>query len=282
MKLSSADLKKLMIIPVIMLVASVMIVATNAQKNTIPMGIDLKGGTLITIYSPLEKEQIAAALGPRFGEDLNIDTISDISGVVGYTVQLDAFLTVEEKEDIQNSIIALGVAKDAVSIRDAQASISSQTLKEGAKAVLFALIFMALVVFIRFRTFVPSFAVVISAFSDIMITLAVMIVLGIPLTSGSLVALLLLIGYSVDTDILLTTRVLVRKVGSFEERLLRAMKTGLTMASTTLLAIGILYVASTSVVLKEIAVVILIGLLVDLMNTWIQNARILQWHLERG
>jgi preprotein translocase subunit SecF len=282
MKLSSADLKKLMIIPVIMLVASVMIVATNAQKNTIPMGIDLKGGTLITIYSPLEKEQIAAALGPRFGEDLNIDTISDISGVVGYTVQLDAFLTVEEKEDIQNSIIALGVAKDAVSIRDAQASISSKTLKEGVKAMLFALIFMAVVVFIRFRTFVPSFAVVISAFSDIMITLAVMIVLGIPLTSGSLVALLLLIGYSVDTDILLTTRVLVRKVGSFEERLLRAMKTGLTMASTTLLAIGILYVASTSVVLKEIAVVILIGLLVDLMNTWIQNARILQWHLERG
>jgi preprotein translocase subunit SecF len=36
------------------------------------------------------------------------------------------------------------------------------------------------------------------------------------------------------------------------------------------------------VVLKEIAIVILIGLLVDLMNTWIQNARILQWHLERG
>jgi preprotein translocase subunit SecF len=246
------------------------------------MGIDLKGGTLITIYSPLEKEQLAAALAPRFGQDLSIDTISDISGVIGYTVQLDAFLTVEEKEGIQDSIIAMGVAKDAVSIRDAQASISSKTLKEGVKAMLFALLFMAVVVFIRFRTFVPSFAVVISAFSDIVITLAVMIVLGIPLTAGSLVALLLLIGYSVDTDILLTTRVLVRKVGSFEERLLRAMKTGLTMASTTLLAIGILYVASTSVVLKEIAIVILIGLLVDLMNTWIQNARILQWHLERG
>ncbi len=282
MKLSSHDLKKLMIIPVIMLLASVIIVATNAQKNTIPMGIDLKGGTLITIYSPLEKEQLAAIFAPKFGGDLSIDTISDISGVVGYTVQLDAFLTIEEKEGIQNSIIAMGVAKDAVSIRDAQASISSKTLKEGVKAVLFALIFMAVVVFIRFRTFVPSFAVVISAFSDIVVTLAVMIVLGIPLTAGSLVALLLLIGYSVDTDILLTTKVLVRKVGSFEERLRRAMKTGLTMASTTLLAIGILYVASTSVVLKEIAIVILIGLVVDLMNTWIQNARILQWHLERG
>ncbi|MDP6612567.1 MAG: protein translocase subunit SecF [Candidatus Hydrothermarchaeota archaeon] len=282
MELSSHDLKKLMIIPVILLVVSMIIVTTTAQKNAIPMGIDLKGGTLITIYSPLEKEQIATALAPKFDDDLSIDTISDISGVVGYTVQLDAFLSVEEKEDLQNSIIAMGVAKDAISIRDAQASISFKTLKEGVKAVFFALIFMAVVVFIRFRTFVPSFAVVISAFSDIVITLAIMILLGIPLTAGSLVALLLLIGYSVDTDILLTTRVLVRKVGTFEKRLWRAMKTGLTMAATTLSAIGILYVASTSVVLKEIAVVILIGLVVDLMNTWIQNARILQWHLERG
>lgn len=271
-----------MIIPVIMLVASVIIVAINAQKNTIPMGIDLKGGTLITIYSPLEKEQLIDALAPRFGEDLNINTISDISGVVGYTVQLDAFLTVEEKEEIQNSIIAMGVAKDAVSIRDAQASISSRALKEGAKAVLFAFVFMAVVVFIRFRTFVPSFAVVLSAFSDIVITIAVMTILGISLTTGSLVALLLLIGYSVDTDILLTTRVLVRKKGSFEERLRGAMKTGLTTASTTTLAVGMLYVASTSVVLKEIAIVILIGLVVDVINTWIQNAGILQWHLERG
>lgn len=270
-----------MIIPVVMLLASVTIVAINAQRNTIPMGIDLKGGTLITVYTTLNQEQIAEALAARYGE-LNVDAISDISGVVGYTVQLDAFLSVEEKEDIQSNIVALGVGKDAVSIRDAHASISAQTLREGVKAVIFAFLFMAVVVFVRFRTFVPSLAVVVSAFSDIVVTMAVMITLGIPLTSGSLVALLLLVGYSVDTDILLTTRVLTRKVGGFEERLLGAMKTGLTMSSATLLAVGVLFVASTSVVLKEIAVVILIGLLVDLVNTWIQNARILQWYLERG
>jgi len=282
MKLSSSDLKKLMIIPVLILLASVVIVAINAQRNTIPMGIDLKGGTLITIYSPLEKAQLVAALAPKFGEDMNIETISGISGAVGYTIQLDAFLTIKEKEDLQNSLIAMGVTKDAISIRDAQGSISSRARKEGAKAVLFAFMFMAVVVFIRFRTFVPSVAVVLSAFSDITITLAVMIILGIPLTTGALVALLLLIGYSVDTDILLTTRVLVRKKGSFDERLWGAMKTGLTTASTTTLAVGMLYIAATSVVLKEIAIVILIGMFVDVMNTWIQNARILQWYLERG
>lgn len=276
------NLKKLMVIPILFLLLSVSIVALNLQSGTVPLGIDLKGGTMVTVYGDLEKNEIIKALEPHFGEDLSIDTISDISGVAGYTIQMDTFLSISDKEKLQDIIVNLGVTKDAVSIRDAQASISSKTLKEGIKALIFAFIFMAIIVFIRFRTVVPSFAVVVSAFSDIIVTIAIMIIVGIPLTTGSLVALLLLIGYSVDTDILLTTRVLVRTVGSFEERLQRAMKTGLTMASTTLLAVGILFIASSSTVLKDIAIVLLIGLIVDLMNTWIQNARILQWHLERS
>jgi|TARA_B100001964_G_C14250564_1_gene609700 preprotein translocase subunit SecF len=276
------NLKKLMAIPIIFLLLSVSIVALNLQSGTVPLGIDLKGGTMVTVYGDLEKNEIIKALEPHFGGDLSIDTISDISGVAGYTIQMDTFLSISDKENLQDIIVNLGVTKDSVSIRDAQASISSKTLKDGIKALIFAFIFMALIVFIRFRTVVPSFAVVVSAFSDIIVTIAIMIIVGIPLTTGSLVALLLLIGYSVDTDILLTTRVLVRTVGSFEERLQRAMKTGLTMASTTLLAVGILFIASSSTVLKDIAIVLLIGLIVDLMNTWIQNARILQWHLERS
>lgn len=281
MKLSSLDLKKLMFIPVAMLVASVLIVASNAANGTIPMGVDLKGGTLITVYAPLDRSVLEEEISKRY-EKASVDTIKTGVSVVGYTIQLSEFLSVEEKEELQGVLNGLGAPSESISIRDAHASISMRTLREGVKAVLFAFFFMAVVIFIRFRTLVPSFAVVLSAFSDIVVTIAVMILLGIPLTAGSIVALLLLIGYSVDTDILLTTRLLVRKAGRFEDRLWRAMKTGLTMAATTIFAVGILYVASASVVLKEIAVVILIGLVVDLLNTWIQNARILQWYLERG
>ena len=60
------------------------------------------------------------------------------------------------------------------------------------------------------------------------------------------------------------------------------MKTGLTMNSTTFVAVGILFLVSTSSILKEIASVILIGTVVDAINTWIQNAGILQLYLERA
>jgi preprotein translocase subunit SecF len=141
---------------------------------------------------------------------------------------------------------------------------------------------MAIVVFLRFKTFVPSFAVILSAFSDIITTLAVMIVFSIKLSLGSFVALLLLIGYSVDTDILLTTRLLVKKEKEVHERIRSAMKTGLTMTGTTLCAMSVLFLVSTASLLREIALVIIIGLLVDLVNTWIQNVGILVWYLERS
>lgn len=273
------NLKKLIIIPILMLIFSILIVGYHISNNTVPMGFDLKGGTLITIYSVPENIDLKTEF-EKLGYKAKIGKISS-GGEYGTTIEIDQFLSTEEKERIREYLSSLGINKEKILIKDAEPSISRKLLKDGIKAVLFAFLFMAFVVFLRFKTFVPSFAVVLSAFSDIVVTIAVMCILNIELTAGSLVALLLLIGYSVDTDILLTTRLLVRRGGNFEEKLAGAMKTGLTMASTTLSAVGILYIVSASMELKQIAVVILIGLLVDIINTWIQNARILEWYMER-
>ena len=78
-------------------------------------------------------------------------------------------------------------------------------------ALIFSFIGMAIVIFVSFRTFVPAVAVVLSAFADMVMTAATMNIIGIPLSLGTLAALLMLIGYSVDSDILLTNRVLKRQ-----------------------------------------------------------------------
>jgi preprotein translocase subunit SecF len=40
-------------------------------------------------------------------------------------------------------------------------------------------------------------------------------------------------------------------------------------------------VFTQSEVLKQIMTILLIGLVVDLINTWIQNAGILRWYVEK-
>jgi preprotein translocase subunit SecF len=122
--------------------------------------------------------------------------------------------------------------------------------------------------------------VILSAFADIVEAFAVSQILGIKLSLATFTALLLLIGYSVDTDILLTTRVL-KTEGDTSEKIKRAMKTGMTMLATTGAALVALFAMGASPVIVQITSVLLIGLLFDVLNTWITNAGLLRWYVER-
>ncbi|MEK6855869.1 MAG: hypothetical protein AABX66_01785 [Nanoarchaeota archaeon] len=129
---------------------------------------------------------------------------------------------------------------------------------------------------------IPSFAVIFSAFADIFLTLVVVDIMGISVSSAGIIAFLMLIGYSVDTDILLTSRLLRNKEGNVNHRLFEAFKTGITMTLTAIAAVGIsfLLVYSFSSTLRQIFGIILIGLVFDIMNTWITNASMLKWFME--
>jgi preprotein translocase subunit SecF len=176
-------------------------------------------------------------------------------------------------------------------IRQMGEVISKPLQEQALRAIIFSFIGMAIVVFIIFRTFVPSIAVVISAFADIVFAAAMMDVFGIALSLGTVAALLMLIGYSVDTDILLTTRLLKRR-GELNDKIKDAMKTGMTMTMTTLAALVSLYIISSGSylvssftridIIRDISVVLIFGLVADIVNTWMTNVGILRWYIEKG
>jgi preprotein translocase subunit SecF len=187
-------------------------------------------------------------------------------------------------EDVTNTY-------ENVEIRQIGPVYGKDLQKQAIKAVIFSFLGMAIVVFIIFRTFVPSAAVVLSAFCDIMIAAAFMNVAGIELSLGTVAALLMLIGYSVDSDILLTTRVLKRR-GEVEENITNAMGTGITMTTTTLAALIVMYLVTTYSyliipsfsqinLLSNISIVLIFGLLADIMNTWLTNVSILRWYVQK-
>ena len=91
----------------------------------------------------------------------------------------------------------------------------------------------------------------------------------------------MLIGYSVDTDILLTTRVLRSKEGTVFDRVMSAMKTGMIMSTTSLAAVIVAYIFTQSDVIKQIMLILAIGLAFDIIYTWFQNASILRWSLKK-
>jgi preprotein translocase subunit SecF len=92
----------------------------------------------------------------------------------------------------------------------------------------------------------------------------------------------MLVGYSLDTDILLTTRILKRG-GDPRENAFDAMKTGLTMSITGLVAFLSLFILSLLTHIPtyfEISAVALAGLIGDMFATWGINA-VMVLHFKR-
>jgi preprotein translocase subunit SecF len=131
-------------------------------------------------------------------------------------------------------------------------------------------------------TSIPSFAIILSAFADILMTLVAVNMIGINISGAGIIAFLMLIGYSVDTDILLTTRMFRDKEGHINKRLFEAFKTGITMTLTAIASVGIslILVYSFSETLTQVFGIVLIGLGFDILNTWLTIASLLKWFME--
>ena len=59
------------------------------------------------------------------------------------------------------------------------------------------------------------------------------------------------------------------------------MKTGLMMSITTICAIIVALIFAQSEVIRQIMTILLIGLLADMINTWIQNVCIIRIYLDK-
>ena len=269
--------KPLIIIPVIITLIAIGIVLSGGLQE----GIDLKGGSIavLQLEQPVTNDQLATMIQNSTGVQANLITVTT-TGTNQSTVEIAG-----SAADVVAVSNALNDTATIQSYTSVGPLLSKQSLNQVYYALAFAFIFMSITVFIIFRNFVPSMAVILAAFCDIVIAIGGMSVFGIPLSLASVGALLMLIGYSVDTDILLTTRVLKRREGTINERAKDAMKTGFTMAAAAIGSMMALYLVVKFLmpyaqVLDQIAAVLIIGLIADVLATWLMNLGILRWYME--
>lgn len=279
--------KGLMIIPFIILFISVFLVAQKVivTGDFINRGVSLKGGVTTNIFSVegIEAVEFEDFLKSEFpGKDISVRISKNPGRADGFIIDADISEEEETKEFNKAIEERLGIRQGV----DFNSNIMSPSLgasffRETIKSIILAFVFMSIVVFLYFRVPVPSMAVILCVLSDIITTLAVVNLLGIKLSTAGIAAFLMLIGYSVDTDILLSTRLLKEKEGTVIERLLGAMKTGITMSVSTLAAITVGLIFAKSDVLIQIMTILLIGLICDIIYTWLQNVGILRIYIDR-
>jgi len=259
-----------------------------AEKYIEPIKLNTKNIFAINLNYSISRDA-KEKLERRFGNEINITGNDDSTNIIIKRRQMSEK---EMKEILSDSNYNIDFIGGGYSFEPANANVGSVSPVLGAHlmeemmwAFTVAVILITIVIFVAYRTPIPIVAILAAALIDIIFAAGCMSIFGIELNLATMLALVMLLGYSVDTDILLTTRILNRKT-SVNETIDETIKTGLTMTFTAIGATMTIFIVSNLTtpkieVLSELSIVILCGLFMDIFSTWLMNTGILKWYVER-
>ena len=263
--------RQLIAIPLALLGLALVILIGNAiitGTSPVSLGVAFTGGTELRVQTADTQPQIERTF------DAETESIAPIRA------EQNEYIVTLPPSDADPQSQAEAAGYEVISSQERAASFGADTQRQAFLGIGIAFVGMALLVFGLFRTFIPSIAVIASAFSDIVIPVALMSVLDISLTLGTVAALLMLIGYSVDSDLLLNNHILRRR-GDFYESTYRAMQTGVTMTLTSIAAMTAMTITARVLginLLPSVGLILVFGLITDLMNTYLLNVSLLRYY----
>lgn len=273
-------LKHLMFVPIALFVASVVILTSNYIQtgDFIIKDIDLKGGTLVTINTnePVDTRVLEERVTERFEAGI----VSGLKTNVGYgaTIQVESGTPASE---ILEVVEEAGIEYLSFSEESVGPALGNLFFEQVRNTLIIAFLLMSVVIFIIYRNLVSSFGIVFASLGNILTTLAITSVMGIDLSFAGFAGLLMLIAFTVDTNIVLTSKVVAYGSDGFMARYRKAFVTGVMLIATITATMVIAMFLSSSKLLVNVAEVLVIGFLSDLVYTWILNAGLLEMHFNR-
>lgn len=278
------DYKKLILIPLIICLIFTLVIALqwNQTGSPVPLGRDFAGGTYLEIRDFRDDinytvSKIEDAIDREFGGETELYITND-----RIELETTLFLVEEDVDQLENFLYEeFGITGDYSSPQGMGPELTRLYREQAQWAAISAAIAIAVIIFIAFRHFTTVGGILSVIGLDLIGVFGGMVILNIPLTLASMAGILLVIGYAIDDNVLLYSRVLKRVGEDIRDKTAGAMKTGLTMGITSASALVVLYLISTAPALKQISAVIVIGIIIDSLNTWLFNAGIIMRHAER-
>ncbi|MBO5452906.1 MAG: protein translocase subunit SecF [Clostridia bacterium] len=241
--------------------------------------IDFAGGVECTVETGKAVDQTASAnISDIVAESTGIDKKAISVTKIGdagtqASIKLSATLTSEQILALKDALVSeLGVSKEAITdFESVSASVGKETQSSAILAVVIAVVLMLIYITIRFE-FLSGCAAVCALVHDVLVMLSAYAILGLPINTSFIAAMLTIIGYSINATIVQFDRVrentkLTRK-GNFaaivNKSVWQTMFRSLNTTFTTLVVILVLYIMGVQSI-REFALPIMLGLIA---GTW--------------
>jgi len=251
---------------------------------SVKLGIDFTGGTEIQILTDraVSAQQFQSALS-----QCSTDIRANVQNLEGRTTAIIKSKDAINKSCSDSALATIGFSEEELAKvlpSTFKPELGKTLLEQGSKVFIIAGVLMMAVIFIAFRSIIPSIAVIQAAVFDIAIGLGLLSLLGFELSLAGFAALLMLVGYSVDDNIVLTSNVLNERGKSLGEQVNKAFATGITMTGTSIAGLTAILIVAFFVQMEtvsQIATVLVAGLMADFFTTWFVNVAVLEWYLRR-
>ena len=250
----------------------------------VPMSIEFSSGTMIT-YRNLENspnaDAVESALITALAADVKAVTTQDTAtDTFGLDIQTTKTLDDNGREQVQRTMADQFGIQSTPEFYPIEPAISQAYLRGAMWAIVLSFIAMFVIVFIVFRRKIAGMMLLCVALNMVW-ALGGLALFQMQFSLASLTGFLLMLGFSIDTNILLSEHMLRRVGGQPRERMATAMLTGYMITGTSLATMICINILVTNPSITQLVTVLTFGLAGDLFNTWFLNGGALIWYTER-
>lgn len=245
----------------------------------VPHSRDFKGGSLVmvrrveNIPGASDVESVVAGL---LRTDVDVVLVDN-----GFDIETDE-LDENAKNNVKSVLFSqYGISDNLITIEKLGPTITDLQSKQALYAVIGAFVGVGIVTLITFRRRVVPLAILLVVVLDILGVFGYMALLRVQLSLASIIGVVVLIVYSIDTNILLAWRILKRVGGEPREQAADSMRTGLIVNGLIVVVLLSLNLITSAPQLDVLTAVLIFGLVINFINTWLLGASILLRHAER-
>ncbi|VVB75427.1 Protein-export membrane protein SecF [Candidatus Tiddalikarchaeum anstoanum] len=276
--------KKLLIIPILFLIFNLSVIFYTWINIGSPVYLDssIKGGAVFTFKYNGTID--ISALEQSIQTSLNSNDVSVVlirsalsNDILGYEIHVDETITEEDVRLSVEQYLNVQLDNSMISFTRQSSNLGSSFLSQSLTLIAIGFLFVTIVSYLSLKkNIIPSLTTLISTILDVIGIIAFLDLFQIRFSVGTIGALLMIIGYSADSDILLATNILKSEPEKLKENTKNAMITIFTMNFTALSTYLIMLLLSNVEIIKHIATILLLGIFYDALDSWLGARGVIQ------
>ena len=262
---------KFFAVSIILIAIGIGTMGLNASKGkgALNYSIEFTGGTAMTVD-----------MGQPFDNDAVAKTVTTVTGQSSPQIQKilgtnQVSIKIQSVDGETRTALSEAILKDfelpkgsILEVEDISGTVSGEMQKSSLIAMLVACVAMLIYISIRFHDYKMGLSAIIALLHDVLIMISFYAVLRIPVNSAFIAAILTVVGYSINSTIVIFDRVRENKdlIGRrsipevIDISVWQTMRRSVYTSLTTLFTIGALYVFGVQSV-KEFALPIMVGII---------------------